>query len=262
MSTAKRLKGLSLKVGPLGENDRLLTLLSDKEGIIRLAIPGARKPKSSLAATAPLTFLDLQVVGKRGLQKVRQIKILRSFSNLGQQIETLAAAQALTELVLMLVGNNDPQPNILKTILIHLERLEEVKDPHENQILVLAKSVQACIHILALGGYCIPLQTCSRSGLDLNPPLGQWDWRCSLIPNEGFVIGSSPASKIELNPSELALLQKLIKPNLPVNKQLNLIGPIGAWLKLLTVVECWVDHHLPQHLHALRMLRELIVTLE
>ena len=260
MSPDKRIQGLSLKVGPLGENDRLLTILSETEGITRLAIPGARKPKSSLAAAVPLTFLDLQVIGKTGLQRVKQMKVLRSFSKLGQRIETLAAAQALTELVLMLVANNDPQPNMLNTILVHLERLEKIIITQENQkSLILATSIQACIHLLALGGYCIPLHKCSRSGLNLDPPLGQWEWRCSLIPDEGFIIGSIPNAKIELNPSELALLQRLLRANLPVNKSLEILGPKEVWLKLLTVVDCWVSHHLPNRLLSLEMLREIIV---
>ena len=44
MNSSKYLKGLCLKVGPLGENDRLLTILSDEEGVTRLAVPGARRP--------------------------------------------------------------------------------------------------------------------------------------------------------------------------------------------------------------------------
>ena len=45
MSGERRLEGLALKVGPLGEHDRLLTLLSDEAGVVRLAVPGARRPK-------------------------------------------------------------------------------------------------------------------------------------------------------------------------------------------------------------------------
>ena len=72
----KRLEGLSLQVGPLGEHDRLLTLLSNKEGLTRVAVPGARRPRSSLSAAIPLTLLDLQITGTRGLAKVRQLKYL------------------------------------------------------------------------------------------------------------------------------------------------------------------------------------------
>jgi DNA repair protein RecO (recombination protein O) len=83
----RRLEGLALKVGPLGENDRLLSLLSDAEGLTRFAVPGARRPKSSLAAAAPLTLLELQVGGRSGLGRVRQLRVLRSFSRLGKRLE-------------------------------------------------------------------------------------------------------------------------------------------------------------------------------
>ena len=58
-----RLKGLCIKASPLGENDRLITILTDEQGIVRLAVPGARRPKSSLAAATPLTYLSLQIFG-------------------------------------------------------------------------------------------------------------------------------------------------------------------------------------------------------
>ena len=63
-----RLEGLCIKTSPLGENDRLITILTDEQGIVRLAVPGARRPKSSLAAATPLTYLSLQIFGKRNLK--------------------------------------------------------------------------------------------------------------------------------------------------------------------------------------------------
>ena len=98
------------------------------------------------------------------------------------------------------------------------------------------------------------------SGFPLEPPIGQWDWRCSLIPEEGFAIGSIPNTKIQLNPSELALLQRLLRPNLPTRKDGELMGPKEVWMKLLTVVECWIDNHLPKNLSALKMLRESLLS--
>ena len=123
MNSNQRIKGLSLKVGPLGENDRLLTLLSEESGISRFAIPGARKPKSKLGATSPFNFLDLHIIGKKNLKRVTQIKILKSYGNLGKRIETLSAAQAISELIMILVGNDDPQQELLKIVLIHLDLL-------------------------------------------------------------------------------------------------------------------------------------------
>ena len=94
---------------------------------------------------------------------------------------------------------------------LHLNRLNELNKTEVDSLEALAISVQSCIHLLALGGYCLPLQTCCHSGSRLIPPIGEWSWKCSFIPEEGFAIGAMPNSIIELNPSELALLQRLLQ---------------------------------------------------
>ena len=259
MSSTQRLKGLSLKVGPLGENDRLLTILSKEKGISRLAIPGARKPKSRLGATSPFNLLDLNIVGKKNLRRVTQIKILKSYGNLGKNIETLSAAQAISELIMIMVGNEDPQKDLLKLVLIHLNRLNELHQKEFNSLEALAISVQSCIHLLALGGYCLPLQNCCHSGYKLVPPIGEWSWRCSFIPDEGFAIGSIPNANIELNPSELALLQRLLLKNVPFHSNGKLLGPKNVWLKLLKIVEAWIETHLQRRITSLQMMREVLI---
>ena len=255
----RRLEGLALKVGPLGEHDRLLTLLSDQVGVIRLAVPGARKPKSSLAAAVPLTQLELQVVGHRGLPRVRQLRVQHNFGAVGQRLETLAGAQALAELCMGLVQDDDPLNGLLDAVVIHLERLEAISRGPYDGSLALASSVQACAHLLAIGGYGIPLQSCCRSGAPLIPPIGQWDWRCSLIADEGLAIGSQPGAAVQLNPSELALLQRLPRAELPRRQDGELMGPQAVWLRLLAVVECWIRCHLPRPVRSLGMLREALI---
>ncbi len=260
MSITQRMQGLTLKVGPLGENDRLLTILSEDNGISRFAIPGARKPKSRLGATSPFNFLDLHIVGKKDLRRVTQIKILKSYGNLGKSIETLSAAQAISELIMILVGNDDPQKDLLKLVLIHLNRLDNLYEEEFDSLQALAISVQSCIHLLAYGGYCLPLQHCCRSGSELIPPIGKWSWKCSFIPEEGFAIGVIPNANIELNPSELALLQRLLQKKIPFHSNGKLLGPKHVWLKLLNVVEVWINTHLQKSITSLQMMREVQIS--
>tara|TARA_Y100001968_G_scaffold308838_1_gene328078 strand:+ start:225 stop:1025 length:801 start_codon:yes stop_codon:yes gene_type:complete len=260
MSLTQRLKGLSLKVGPLGENDRILTILSEENGLSRLAIPGARKPKSRLGATSPFNFLDLHIVGKKNLKRVTQIKILKSYGNLGKQIETLSAAQAISELIMIMVGNEEPQQDLLKLVLLHLNRLDDLNKTEFDSLHALAISVQSCVHLLALGGYCLPLQNCCYSGSKLIPPIGKWNWKCSFIPEEGFAIGETPNANIQLNPSELALLQRLLLEKVPFHSNGKLLGPKQVWLKLLKVIEVWIEHHLQKRITSLQMMREVIVS--
>lgn len=262
MSGERRLDGLSLKVGPLGEHDRLLTLFSDQEGLIRLAVPGARKPRSRLSGAVPLTMLRLQISGRRGLARVRQLKVIRSFNGVGQQLETLAASQALAELSLMLIAGEDPQPGLLSTLVLHLERLEDLaKQSPQDPLTAMASCIQALVHLLAIGGYGLPVQECCLSGSPLEPPIGLWDWRCSLIKEEGFAIGSHAEATLELNPSELALLQRLVRPNLPRRRDGELMGPRVVWLKLLKIVDCWIQNHLSGRVKALTMLHQTITNL-
>lgn len=247
--------GLVLSSKPLGEQDRLLLVLSGSEGLLRLAAPGARRPKSSLAAAVPLALLRLQIGGSRGLRRLRQLRVIHHFGTLGGRLETLAAAQALCELALALVPDDSPAPELLSDLLLQLGRLEALVNERGPALEALAVLVQGGVHQLALGGYALPLQTCAHSGAPLEPPIGNWSWRCSLLPAEGLVIGALNGAPVQLNPSELALLQRLVRPHLPRRPTGELMGPEAVWLNLLTLLECWCREHLQRRIRSLAMLR-------
>ncbi len=257
MSGERRLKGLCIKASPLGENDRLITILTDEFGIVRLAAPGARRPKSSLAAATPLTYLSLQVFGKRSLKSVRQIKIIKSYGGLGKNIECLAAAQAITELTFLLVGNNDAQQNYLSCVLAHLDRIYLYKTSKEEDIKILSMSIQSLIHLLAIGGLNLPVNHCCKTGEPIIPPLGNWEWECHYLANEGFSTLEYSQSTLKINASEVALLQRLLFPELPIKTNGELLGPKKVWIRILYIVETWISSQLEKELSSLKMLREI-----
>jgi DNA repair protein RecO (recombination protein O) len=254
MPTERVLEGVALRCTALGESDRLLTLLTEEDGLIRLAVPGARKPRSRLATAQPLAHLRLQV-GGRNLPRVRQLTLVRSFSGLGERLETLAAAQALAELCLGMVPTGASSPGWPAMLLVHLGRLETVVLDASERVEALAIAVQGCVHLLALGGYALPVQHCAHSGAPLDPPLGNWNWRCSLLPREGFSAGAMPGAAMLLNASELALLQRLLRPAPPRSRDGSLMGPEVVWLRLLDLIALWCDEHLGRSPRAFRLLR-------
>ena len=159
-----------------------------------------------------------------------------------------------------MVGNEDPQKDLLKLVLIHLDRLDDLHKKEFDSLQALAISIQSCVHLLALGGYCLPLQHCCQSGSKLIPPIGEWSWKCSFIPQEGFAIGRIPNVSIGLNPSELALLQRLLLEKIPFHSNGKLLGPKNVWLKLLKIVEIWIEAHLQKRITSLQMMREVIIS--
>ena len=257
MSGEKSLKGLCIKASPLGESGRLITVLTEEQGIIRLAAPGARRPKSSLSAASPITYLSLQTYGKRSLKSVRQIKIIKSYNGLGKSIECLAAAQAITELTFLLVGSNDKQENYLSSVLVHLDRIYEYKIANNKDFKMLSMSIQSLIHLLAIGGINIPVNFCCKSGDPIIPPLGNWDWKCYYLPNEGFSTLEDSQSILIMNASEIALLQRLLFPELPIKSNGELLGPKKVWLRILSIVETWISNQLEKELSSLKMLRSV-----
>ena len=256
MSAEQRLEGLVLRSSALGENDRLITVLSASEGLIRLAAPGARKPKSSMAAAVPLALLQLQTGGRGSLKRVRQLKVLRNFAALAERLETLAAAQGLAEQTLLLMPSGEAVDGVLDDLLMQLSRLELVVKERQDSLESLAIAVQGVVHLMALGGYALPLACCARSGAALEPPLGNWNWRCSLLPGEGFVIGGVAGAQLVLNASELALLQRLVRPALPRRRDGELMGPSPVWLRLLQLVELWSREHVSRSPRSWRLLRQ------
>ena len=256
MSVESKIEGLCIKASPLGESGRLITVLTDGKGIIRLAAPGARRPKSSLSAAAPLTYLSFQISGKRSLKSVRQIKIIKSYNGLGKNIECLAAAQAITELTFLLVGNDDKQQSFLPTVLIHLDRINDYNNQSPEDFKILSMSIQSLIHLLAIGGINIPVNFCCKTGEPIIPPLGNWDWKCYYLPNEGFSTIEDSESIIKVNASEIALLQRLIFSELPIKSSGELLGPKKVWLRILSIVESWISAQLEKELSSLKMLRD------
>ena len=256
MSNEFRLKGLCIKATPLGENDRLITILSEEKGLSRFAVPGARRPKSSLASAAPLTLLEFQIFGKKNLKTVRQLKIIKSYGGLGKSIEYLAAAQAITELTFLLVGNDDKQNNYLSTVLAHLDRLCEYKASSESDLIILAMSIQSLMHLLAIGGISLPVYYCCETGKPIQPPVGNWDWKCFFIPNAGFSMVDDIRSLINLNASEIALMQRLLFPDLPIKSNGNLLGPKEVWIKILKIFCIWIPSQLGKEVSSLKILGE------
>ena len=113
-----------------------------------------------------------------------------------------------------------------------------------QRVEALAIAVQSSVQLLELAGVGLPLTVDLNDGSALQPPIGNWSWRCSLLPAEGFCSGRQPGAVLLLNASELALLQRLIRPQLPRRASGQLMGPERVWRHLLELLSFWCREHL------------------
>jgi len=189
---------------------------------------------------------------------VTQLEVRQTLAGRGRRLESLAAAQLLAELVLLLVSQGDPAPLGVELLRLHWQRLDQLLPGQPALRETVAIAVQGSMHLLASGGLALPTGWCCGDHSPLAPPLGHRDWRCSFFPADGFHRGRQPGAAMVLNASELALLQRLQRPALPRRRaDGDLMGPWPVWQRLLRLLRLWMGQHLQRQPRSLGFLEQL-----
>ncbi|NJN85721.1 MAG: DNA repair protein RecO [Leptolyngbyaceae cyanobacterium SL_7_1] len=165
MSATYKATGINLKASPLGEYDRLLTILTKEFGLVRAVAPGSRKHQSSLRGRSGLFVINqLLIVKGRSLDKIIQAESLESFTGLGQDLGKLTAAQYLAELTLFQALSEQPQNELYSLLQEHLSRIEQL--PREATLACLTQGI---FHLLALAGLAPQVHHCCLTNQSLTP---------------------------------------------------------------------------------------------
>jgi DNA repair protein RecO (recombination protein O) len=150
MSRSYKATGINLKAMPIGETDRLLTILTREQGLIRAVAPGARKHKSRLGGrSGQFVINDLLVIQGKQLDKVVQAETVQSFPGLATDLTKLTASQYLAELVLCQALSEQPQGELFSLFVEHLERLEQASAPGRH-----GGAVPGHFSPVGFGGHC------------------------------------------------------------------------------------------------------------
>lgn len=150
-------RGIVLKDYKL-EDDRILTLLTEKLGIIAAYANGANRVRSRLAgSTELLCYSDIVLFkGKGGRYSVDSADLIRSFFGVRQDIEALALASYFSELTDTLATHAGDAATYLSLLLNTLHFLENGKRSHS-----LLKPLFE-LRMLTLSGYMPDLVACGE----------------------------------------------------------------------------------------------------
>ncbi|MEM9087763.1 MAG: DNA repair protein RecO [Cyanobacteria bacterium P01_F01_bin.53] len=185
--------GINLKAMAMGESDRLVTVLTKEQGLIRAIAPGARKHKSRLGGRSGLFVVNEGLFTKgKSIDKLVQAETVKSFPGLSTNLAKLTASQYLAEIALSQALTEQPQEELYYLLIEHLTRLERA--PQSN---ILPCLTQGTFHLLALAGVAPEVFRCclTRSPLDIE--LGNPDWRVGFSVSSGGAVSLGEIENME-----------------------------------------------------------------
>lgn len=258
MSGTYKAVGINLKSTPLGEADRLLTILTDEWGLVRVVAPGSRKHKSSLGGRSSLFVVNQLLLAKgRTLDKIIQAESIESFPGLSQDLCKLTAAQYLAELTLYQALSEQSQTELLCLLREHLGRIETLP-----AAATLASLTHATFHLLALAGLTPQLHICCISKQPIGSELDQ-DFQVGFSVAAGGTILLDHLDQVQQRPAdERTASAQLPEPRLRVASPSGDYGPRERMAKspeLLTQLNA-TELHLLQKLTQPNLIQNLIET--
>lgn len=265
--------GINLKSAPIGESDRVLTVLTREFGLIRAVAPGVRKHRSTIGGRSELFVVNELLLAKgRSLDKITQAETVESYPGLSRNLGKLAAAQYLAELAIATGLDEQPQEELFCLLSEHLSRLERLPDRTETDsaALVIAHLAQGIFHLLALAGLAPQVQVCCVTRLPLIPNFSAPDWKIGFSISSGGTLSLSEFANVEaerqaemgsfyksassssqtsrskhltnvcINACELAAFQQLANPELAAEG----IADRTAWVAVENILRQYAQYHL------------------
>lgn len=193
MSRTYKTTGINLKGVPLGEYDRLLTLLTPEYGIIRVVAPGARKHQSKLGARSGVFVVnELLIVKGKSLDKIIQAETVESYPKLGQDLSKLTVSQYLAELVLYQALSDQPQVELFERLRFYLAQLEQ-----SASAASLFYLVHGIFHLLAMAGLEPQVYDCCLTQTPIEPEFDASDWQVGFSSAAGGVVSLDALERLE-----------------------------------------------------------------
>lgn len=152
--------GLIIKEQNIGEQDKLVTVLTDSLGVIRAFVRRAKNIKSpKCASTGLLCYSELSIFENKGTYSIDEAHSIEMFIKLRSNIKNMSLAQYFCELCLNLCPKEQEAKDYLRLILNALFLLcTGKKDP---------LLIKACVEmrLISLCGYMPDLVMCSDCGI-------------------------------------------------------------------------------------------------
>lgn len=152
-------EGLILKEQNIREKDKLVYILTRKNGLVRAFVHGAKSFKNKKnTATAMFCYSKISMHESGDAYIIDEAEPMETFFKLGTDIEKLSLAQYFSELCLTLVQEGEQSEEYLRLMLNSLYFLSKGKRDNE-QIKAITE-----LRLMCIAGYMPNLIACDRCG--------------------------------------------------------------------------------------------------
>lgn len=154
--------GVLLRSVDYGDADRIVTLLTDRDGKVTAIARGARKSRKRFAgALEPFGLVEVEVaLGNGEVGRLVSARLLRGYPRLLGSLERIQIAGSVLELVRELVPPRQPDPRFVPVLAALFERLDEEGEVGDEVRIAFE------LRFLALAGLSPRFDACGRCGKD------------------------------------------------------------------------------------------------
>lgn len=143
MNEPLKISGVVVKSAPLGDNDKMLTVLTRERGVISVSARGVKSLKNKNAqAVSPLCYSEFVLKAKGDIYSLVSADILESFYSLRENVEALSYGVYFAQLAAFTVGRENEAGDEVKLLLNALYLLG--KNPERCSVLCTAFELKIC----------------------------------------------------------------------------------------------------------------------
>ncbi len=151
--------GLVLRIVEIGDHDRLLTLLTQDHGRIRVMAKGVSTLRSSILSIVQMfTYGNYEIYRKGDSYWLRDGSVINTFYALSDDIERLALASYISEVAIEMSDEGEDAADTLRLVLNTFYAICKQDRPYS-----VIKAVYE-LRMAAMAGYCPNLGGCDPCG--------------------------------------------------------------------------------------------------
>ena len=236
-----------LRYSNFGEADRLLTLYTPDRGKLRAIAKGIRRPTSRKAGhLEPFTHCRVLIARGRNLDIITQAEAIELHLPLRQDLERLAQAYYLVELVDRFTREGEENPPLFALLL---EALKELGRAKRTGLALRYYELR----ILACVGFGVQLFRCTSCGQEIVPG------RNYFSEASGGVLcrecGERDDSAGEISLEALKVLRYLGRHNIAASQRLRLRKAVTAEMQRL--LQSYITYTLERELRSIKFLNQV-----